>query len=94
MERSYADAANNHGFKRSRWRGLQRMTIQNLLIAAVQNIRILIKHWRKPGGVAQEMRVTKRTTPFTTNLLYKAFFAMMTLRRKKEKSHTFCYSET
>lgn len=58
MERSYADAANNHGFKRSRWRGLEKVTIQNLLIAAVQNIRILIRYWRKPVGVAQENRIT------------------------------------
>ena len=57
MERSYADAANNHGFKRSRWRGLEKVTIQNLLIAAVQNIRILIGYWRKPVGVAQENRI-------------------------------------
>lgn len=55
MEGSFADAANNHGFKRSRWRGLEKVTIQNFLIAAVQNIRILIKHWRKPVGVALEM---------------------------------------
>jgi len=60
MERSFADAANNHGFKRSRWRGLERVTIQDLLIAAVQNIRILITKGRKPTGVAQEawQRVT------------------------------------
>jgi transposase len=54
MERSYADAANNHGFKRSRWRGLAWVTVQNLMIAAVQNIRILIARGRKPSGVAQE----------------------------------------
>jgi hypothetical protein len=53
MERSFADAANNHGFKRSRWRGLERVCIQNLIIAAVQNIRILITKGRKPVGVAQ-----------------------------------------
>lgn len=54
MERSFADAANNHGFKRSRWRGLERVSIQNLIIAAVQNVRILIAKGRKPLGVAQE----------------------------------------
>jgi transposase len=53
MERSFADAANNHGFKRSRWRGLERVSIQNLIIAAVQNIRILIAKGHKPAGVAQ-----------------------------------------
>ena len=60
MEGSYADAANNHGFKRSRWRGIEKVTIQNLLIAAVQNIRILIRYWRKPVGVAQENRITAK----------------------------------
>lgn len=44
MERSFADAANNHGFKRSRWRGLWRQRIQDYLIAAVQNIRIWLRH--------------------------------------------------
>jgi len=39
MERSFGDAANNHGFKRSRWRGLWGQRVQDYLIAAVQNIR-------------------------------------------------------
>ena len=42
-EGSFADAANNHGFKRARWRGLARVGIQNLLIAAVQNLRKLVR---------------------------------------------------
>lgn len=42
MEGSFADAANNHHLKRSRWRRLWRQQIQNLLIAAVQNIRKLL----------------------------------------------------
>jgi hypothetical protein len=42
MERSFGDAANNHGFKRSRWRRLWRQQIQDYLIAAIQNIRILL----------------------------------------------------
>jgi transposase len=42
MEGSFADAANNHGFKRARWRRLWRQQIQNSMIAACQNIRILI----------------------------------------------------
>ncbi len=55
MEGSYADAANNHGFKRSRWRGLEKICIQDYMIAAVQNIRILMKHLRRPSGTAQEV---------------------------------------
>ena len=41
MERSFADAANNHGLKRARWRGLWKQIIQNLLIATCQNLRKL-----------------------------------------------------
>ncbi len=44
MEGSFADGANNHGFKRSRWRRLWRQQIQDYLIAAVQNVRILLRH--------------------------------------------------
>jgi len=43
MERSFADAANCHGFKR-RWRGLWKQAIQDLLIATVQNLRKLLRH--------------------------------------------------
>jgi Transposase DDE domain len=41
MERSFADAANNHRFKRARWRGLWKQAIQDLLIATCQNLRKL-----------------------------------------------------
>lgn len=41
-EGSFADAANNHGFKRARWRRLWRQQIQDYLIAAIQNVRILL----------------------------------------------------
>jgi len=44
MERSFADGSNLHGLKKARWRGYFRMQIQNHMISAVQNIRILIKH--------------------------------------------------
>jgi transposase len=44
MERSFADAANNHHFKRARWRRLWRQQIQDYLIAAIQNVRILLAH--------------------------------------------------
>jgi transposase len=50
MEGSFADAANNHGFKRARWPGLWRQQIQDWLIAAVQNLRILLKKGRKLAG--------------------------------------------
>ena len=51
-EGSFADAANNHGFKRARWRGLPMVEIQNLMIAATQNLRKLLRSIApgKPGG--------------------------------------------
>ncbi len=42
MEGSFADAANNHGLKRARWRRLWRQQIQSSLIAMCQNVRLLI----------------------------------------------------
>lgn len=41
MEGSFAQAANKHHFKRSRWRRLWRQQIQDWLIAAVQNVALL-----------------------------------------------------
>lgn len=43
LEGSFADAANNHGFKRARWRRLWRVQIQDWLIAGIQNIKILLR---------------------------------------------------
>ena len=49
-EGSFADAANNHGFKRSRFRGIEKVQIQNVMIAAIQNLRKLMRHVnRKPA---------------------------------------------
>ncbi|MCK4886526.1 MAG: transposase [Planctomycetes bacterium] len=56
-EGSFADAANNHGFKRSRFRGIDKMKIQNLMIAAIQNLRKLLKYTtRKPAGSILQYR--------------------------------------
>ena len=44
MEKSFADATNNHHFKRARWRRLWRQKTQDYLIAAIQNVRILLAH--------------------------------------------------
>lgn len=50
MERSFADAFNNHGAKKARWRGLGRQKIQSWLIAAVQNLRILLREQARPSA--------------------------------------------
>ena len=52
IEGSFADAANNHGFKRSRWRRLSRQQIQDWLIAAIQNVRTLLKATKKKASGA------------------------------------------
>ena len=44
MEGSFGDATNCHHFKQARWRGLQKQSIQDLLIAVCQNVRILCRH--------------------------------------------------
>jgi transposase len=61
-EGSFANAANNHGFKRARWRGLDMVRIQNNMIAAIQNIGKLLRY-SCPGD--------KLTA---TAMLIKAFF--------------------
>jgi DDE family transposase len=52
LEGSFADASNNHGFKRARWRGLWRQKIQNHLIAACQNIRIFLRSTIRKAAAA------------------------------------------
>jgi IS5 family transposase len=69
-EGSFADAANRHGFKKARWRGLVKMTIQNLLIAALQNLRKLLKTMRPLGPVPA---LPIRFLPFAENISAKAF---------------------
>jgi transposase len=44
VEGSFANAANNYGFKRARWRGLDKVKIQNLIIAAIQNLVKLLRY--------------------------------------------------
>ena len=44
QERNFAEAAVQYGFKRARWRGLWRQSIQDYLIAAIQNLRIIAKN--------------------------------------------------
>jgi transposase len=51
-EGSFADAANNHHFKRSRWCRLWRQQIQDYLIAAIQNVNILLRHVGRSGRMA------------------------------------------
>ena len=55
MEGSFAQSANCHGGKRSRWRRLRRQQIQDWLIAACVNLKLLV-HAIRPGPQAGESR--------------------------------------
>jgi transposase len=55
MKRSFAQAS-RYGFDRARWRRLWRVQIQEYLVAAVQNIRILATHF-KDQRKSKAMRV-------------------------------------
>jgi hypothetical protein len=58
MEGSFADAAVLHGFKRSRWRRLWRQRIQDFLIAAVQNLRLLARKSHSPMRAIMSRRLS------------------------------------
>jgi IS5 family transposase len=47
MERTFAHAT-RYGFDRARWRGLWRVSIQEYITAAIQNIQKLIKYGQNP----------------------------------------------
>jgi hypothetical protein len=63
MERSFADATNNHHFKRARWRRLWRQQIQDYLIGAIQNVRIILAHQRPLRSAAAALPLTPEMTP-------------------------------
>jgi transposase len=68
VERSFADAANNHGFKRARWRRLWRVQIQDYLIAAIQNIRIMMKRGLKRVEVVAKRVQNSAGTSMVTHV--------------------------
>jgi len=49
IEGSFADGKNNHGLSRARYRGIEKVQEQTLLIATVQNIKKMIKMLGKTG---------------------------------------------
>ena len=73
MEASFADAANNHHFKRARWRRLWRQQIQDYLIAAIQNMRILLAHQNPKRSAAAAVALPE----CVTSLLLQACFALL-----------------
>lgn len=75
-ERSFAQST-RYGYKRARWRQLWRVQIQDYLIAAIQNIQILIKE--RTGGIANTARALHghATTPAQyRNCSFKVFLML------------------
>lgn len=77
MEGSFADAANNHHFKRARWRRLWRQQIQDYLIAACQNIRLLLRH----GGEGRVANLLALPGPKDTPS--KSYFTSLRLKARR-----------
>ncbi len=76
MEGSFADAANNHGFKRARWRRLWRQQIQDYLIATVQNVRILLRNGPKPCAAgAQTGEIGEKKAFYAIRVPYRVLTA-------------------
>ena len=60
-EGSFADATNNHGFKWSRFRGIEKVQTQNLMTVAIQNLRKLMRCIsRKPASEASNLAFIRR----------------------------------
>jgi len=77
MEGSFADAANNHHFKRARWRRLWRQQIQDYLIAVCQNIRLLLRHGGE-GRVANLLAL-----PGPKDSTSKSYFTSLRLKARR-----------
>jgi IS5 family transposase len=43
IERKFAEGKQNHGMKKARYRGLAKVSIQNLMVALVANLKCLVK---------------------------------------------------
>ena len=65
MEGSFAQAANLHHFKRARWRRLWRQQIQDWLIAACQNIKLLVRYARPTPAGAGVLGLASPRATFT-----------------------------
>lgn len=96
MEGSFADGANNHGFKRARWRRLWRQRIQDYIIAVVQNVRILIRHGdRKPTALAQAVQAQLQNRLHAIHAsIWADLQALDLFRRDKSSSRFIANSST
>lgn len=77
IEGSFAQAANLHGFKRSRWRRLHRQRIQDWIICGVQNIKLLITHAKTPHPGAESVIYTMIGIQQLDTILNRLLSALM-----------------
>lgn len=77
MEGSFADGANNHGLKRARWRGLVYQQEQDYLIAACQNLRILMRYGNHPAPAVSRAAISPQPAEFTTTTGYTRVNAVL-----------------
>lgn len=74
IEGSFGDATRCHHFKRARWRGLEKQSIQDSLIAVCQNLRILCSRgWYLNGyeGVSPIKSGLKESYPLLSKLFQR-----------------------
>jgi transposase len=88
MEGSFADAANNHHFKRARWRGLAKQQIQDLLIAAIQNVRILLQHTRRS---TQGIHAGIKVGLGSLSSLVSSLYGLLTCRAWRFRPRRACF---
>jgi transposase len=89
MEGSFAQSANAHGAKRARWRRLWRQQIQDWLIAACVNLKLLIRTLRPgpmPGSARQDAGLGSALTRLKAlgreTLLAERTFFLLSLHRR------------
>lgn len=87
VEGSFADGANNHGFKRSRWRGLAKMKVQNLLIATCQNLRKLLKY--RPSGRCSAAVALHKALSVAASALLSLWLGLSRQFRRIRQHHDF-----
>lgn len=85
-EGNFADAANNHGLKRARWRRLWRQQIQTWMICAVQNLKLLVAKTAtgaKNGiGVVELMRAAVQKLAFDKPQRHFGSLAALSVSRR------------
>ncbi len=91
MEGSFAQSANLHHFKRSRWRRLDKQRIQDYIICTIQNTKILITRSLPPKTTAEALPGLKyKIQNLNTSLksLYKALIRKVRTRYGDNHCHS------